>query len=64
MIYSRLSGAPEWTRLGMDSSSPYYDTRPLAVPGVAELREYLVRGIGADEEIGQDSNIVAIVFGG
>lgn len=64
VVYGRLSGTPDWTRLGMDASSPYYDTRPLAVPGVAELREYMVRGLLDDEETGQDSDIVSILFGG
>jgi hypothetical protein len=64
VVYARLRGTPDWSRLGQDSSSPYYDTRPLTVPGVAEMREYMVRGLLDDEEIGQDSNIVSILFGG
>lgn len=64
VIFGRLNGAAEWTRLGIDSSSPYFDTRPLAEPGVAEQREYKVRGLLDDQEIGQDSSIVSILYGG
>ena len=63
-VYSRLRGNQGWTRLGIDMTTPYYDTRPLAQPGVAETREYMARGIVDDEEIGVDSDIVSIVFGG
>lgn len=64
VIYSRLRGTQGWTKLGVDTSSPYIDGRPLAVPGVAETREYLARGIIDDEEIGLESDIVSIAFGG
>lgn len=63
-IYSRLRGTLGWTRLGLDSESPYYDTRPLGTPGVPEVREYMARGIINDEEIGIESDIVSIAFGG
>lgn len=64
VIYSRLRGTQGWTKLGVDTSSPYIDGRPLAVPGVAETREYLARGIIDDEEIGLESDIVSITYGG
>lgn len=63
-IYSRLRGSQGWTKLGTDSSSPYYDTSPLAAPNVPETREYMGVGVLDDEEIGQPSDIVSIVFGG
>jgi hypothetical protein len=41
-----------------------YDTRPLAQPGVAEVREFMARCLVGDDEIGQDSDIVSIAFAG
>ena len=64
VIYGRLRGEAAWTKIGQDSASPYYDTRPLGTPGVAEVREYMARGIVNDVEIGLDSDIVSIAFGG
>lgn len=64
VVYSRLRGTLGWTKLGTDSASPYYDTRPLASPGTPEVREYMVRGQLDDEEVGLDSDIVSIAFGG
>jgi hypothetical protein len=64
VVYSRLRGSLGWTKLGTDSASPYYDTRPLGQPGVAEVREYMVRGLLDDEEVGLDSDIGSIAFGG
>lgn len=61
-VYCRLRGAAAWTRLGTDSSSPYYDTHPLANPAVPEVREYFVRGIIDDVEIGVASDIVSITL--
>ena len=63
-IYCRLRGTVGWTRLGTDSSSPYYDTNPLANPNVPETREYMGMGVIDDIEIGLPSDIVSIVFGG
>ena len=63
-IYYRLKGSAAWTRLGTDMYTPYYDTNPLAVAGVPEAREYMVMGVLDDEEVGQPSDIVSIVFGG
>ncbi len=63
-VYARLRGEVGWVRLGLDSSSPYYDTRPLTVAGAAETREYHVIGVIDDVEVGQQSAIMSIVFGG
>ena len=63
-IYSRLEATADWTRLGTDMHNPYYDTRPLATPGVPETREYRVIGIIDDQETGQPSDIARILFGG
>lgn len=61
-IYCRLRGTLGWTRIGIDTRSPYYDTAPLATPGVAEVREYFCRGMVDDVEIGQPSDMVSITF--
>lgn len=63
-IYGRQRGQVGWTKLGTDSSTPYYDTAPLAVGTTPENREYQVRAILDDVEIGVPSDIVSIVFGG
>jgi hypothetical protein len=64
VVYSRLRGSPGWEKLGIDLSSPYYDTRPLAQAGVPEAREYMGRIILDDTETGQPSDIVSLTFGG
>jgi hypothetical protein len=63
-IYARLSGTSGWTKLGTDTSSPYIDGRPLAVPGVPEMREYMMRGMIDDDEIGLESDVVCLTYGG
>ena len=63
-FYGRLRGSLIWTKLAVDTSSPYIDGRPLAVPGVAEVREYMARGMIDDEEIGLESDIVSLTYGG
>ena len=62
-IYTRLRGETGWTKLGIDTSSPYYDTRPLSNPGVPENREYMAMGVIDDVEVGLQSDIVNILFG-
>lgn len=64
VIYTRLRGTMGWTKLALDTDSPYYDSRPLATPGAAEVREYMGRGVVDDVEIGVDSDIVSVAFGG
>lgn len=63
-IYCRLRGTNAWTKLGIDVFPPYTDTMPLHNPGVAEVREYMARGVIDDIEIGLESDIVSITFGG
>ena len=62
-IYSRLKGAVNWTFLAYDTSSPYIDNRPLAVPNVAETREYMGIGVIADAQLPLQSDILTVVFG-
>ena len=63
-IYTRLRGAAAWRKLAVDTLSPYFDNSPLAQEGVAEKREYMGRGVLHDQEIGVDSDIVTVTFGG
>ncbi len=63
-IYSRLRGTSAWNKLAVETTSPYFDSSPLAAPGVAEAREYMARGVLSDEEIGLTSDIASITFGG
>jgi hypothetical protein len=64
VIYARLRGTQGWTKLGIDTSSPYIDGRPLAVAGVAETREYMARGMIDDQEVGLESDIVSLTYAG
>lgn len=61
-IYCRLRGTGTWTRIGIDTRAPYYDTNPLANPAVPEVREYMGRGMVGDVEIGLESDIVQITL--
>ncbi len=58
--YSPVRRATDWTKLAFDSQSPYIDTTPLAVAGKPDVREYRVRAVGADEEIGAFSDIATV----
>ena len=64
-IYSRKKGEVEWklicTRL---LKFPFYDERPLAVPGTPEVREYMAVGVVDNEETGQPSEIKEVVYAG
>lgn len=63
-IFSKLQGATQWDELTSEITSPYVDRRPLAVDGKPELREYMVRCYNGRDDIGQQSDVTSIVFGG
>ncbi|WP_299670817.1 hypothetical protein [uncultured Polaribacter sp.] len=63
-IYSRIKGSVGWSFLSRDTSSPYEDQRPLENPNVPETREYMAIGLKGDDEIGQESDVVVVVFWG
>ena len=63
-IYSRKAGDTVWTFVAYDTHSPYHDTRPLAVPGVPEKREYQAVAVLHSVQIGVPSAIVSAIFGG
>jgi hypothetical protein len=54
-VYMRRQGTSPWTFLARDSQSPYFDTTPLAEAGKPEIREYRIRAVINDEEIGDYS---------
>ncbi len=62
-IYARPTGTSQWQYLARDNNSPYDDERPLA-NGQPEMREYMAIGVVGDEEVGQPSDIISVVFGG
>lgn len=59
MIYIRSMNRPK----AIDYHSPYIDNRPLIRPNAPETREYYLRGIMNDTEIGLPSDIIEIVVG-
>jgi hypothetical protein len=63
-IYSRTNGIGSFVKLAFDGESPFIDTRPLAVPGTPENREYLIKPVLHDAEIGLPSDVVSVVVGG
>ena len=62
-IFTRLVGTVNWQFLARDNNSPYDDERPLA-NGQPEKREYMAIGLHGDDEVGQPSDIISVVFGG
>ncbi len=63
-LYSRPAGSAQWKLVKWIITSPYADTTPLAQPNVPERREYAVRGLIADQEVGEMSDAVTVVFAG
>ncbi|MEI7733365.1 MAG: hypothetical protein WCO56_27590 [Verrucomicrobiota bacterium] len=63
-FYMRLRGVAEWRKLGVDTRAPFWDDTPLAQPGVPEVREYMARGMINDDEVGVESDIVSVTYGG
>lgn len=63
-VYSHAVGGDQtlWVKLAYDGHSPYIDTRPLAVAGQPEHRQYKIRGVIHDLEIGQWSDVVSVTF--
>jgi hypothetical protein len=55
-IYSRRPGG-EWVLLGIATSSPYLDARPLANPAQPEIREYRLRFWDDGSETGEWSAV-------
>lgn len=62
-VYSRLRGEYDWTFLGNQVSSPFWDKRPLQNEFVAETREYQARCTINMQETGHFSSIATVVVG-
>ncbi len=64
-VYTRKKGEVAWKLLAVRKRKfPTYDETPLTTAGVPEIREYMLTGVVADEEIGQPSEIKEVVFVG
>src|SRR5205085_12647644 len=59
-VYARLQGASDWKFLARDTQSPYVDTTPLGTVGKPEVREYRIRAVINDEEIGDYSDTAQV----
>jgi hypothetical protein len=62
-IYRKLPGETVMTMIGRSTDSTFTDPLPLAVPGVPELRQYMVILLIKDEETGLPSKTMTIVLG-
>jgi hypothetical protein len=63
-IYSRIKGSGDWIAIGIQDNSPFIDTRPLAVAGRPELREYRAMCRNAARELGIPGASEEIVYSG
>ena len=66
-VYSHPVGSTDinvWEFLALDNHSPYHDTRPLAVAGQPEKRQYRVHGVYDGVETGLVSDTIEVVFEG
>ena len=61
-VYMRRQGTGSWAFLARDSQSPYVDTTPLVEAGKPEIREYRIRAVIADDEIGDYSDTQQITM--
>ena len=60
LLYGRRDPETEWSLLGLDTISPYHDTRPNVVPGQAETRHYRAYFADRDQPVGELSAEVAL----
>ncbi len=63
-LYHRKKGEAPWKFLARDTKSPYDDHIVLALGNQPEHWEYRAFGVINDDEIGQASDIVEVVYGG
>jgi hypothetical protein len=64
VLFCRCLGQTEWRSLGRVTRASYIDPRPLAQPGVPEVREYMAQGYIGDEQVGLPSDSKTVVFAG
>jgi hypothetical protein len=64
-IYSRIKGQGTFKLLASKRVHfPFDDDSPLAQPGTPETREYQAIGVQGDDEFGQPSEIISVLYGG
>lgn len=63
-IYTRLKGTNGWTLLAVEDVSPFIDSRTMAEPEKAEIREYMAICRSSKAEVGVPSAIETVVFAG
>ncbi|MHB8260360.1 MAG: hypothetical protein ACYDCN_16905, partial [Bacteroidia bacterium] len=64
-FYGRQKGESNWVLIGSKIKyTPFIDNRPLADPTKPEHREYKAHGLYGDKEVGLDSDILTIAYGG
>ncbi len=59
-IESQRAGETTWTLIGMDTSSPYLDSRAPLIAGQPEVRRYRLRYFQSDVPTGDYSDIIVI----
>ena len=62
-IYSRVRGQPAWRFVARDTNSPYMDCSPPSGADPVEVREYMLRGVLGDEEVGCASDVITVSCG-
>lgn len=60
-LYSKRSAETEFTFLAVDTASPYNDTREKLDAGKPEQREYYAYFFDADNDIGQQSDVLKVI---
>lgn len=63
-VYCRRKGQTVWTKVGVFTQAEITDTTPCATPGQPEEREYQVRSVIKDVEIGIASDIETVIVRG
>jgi len=61
VIQGKQPGDTDWVDLGQDNYSPYVDGRPPVTVGASETREYRMRYLDKDNEVGEWSDVVSVV---
>lgn len=60
-IQGQRAGEADWVDLGKDNYSPYVDGRSPLTPGAIEPRQYRMRYLDKDNEVGEWSDVVSAV---
>ena len=63
-VYCRRKGQTVWMKVGVFTQSEVMDATPCAPPGQPEEREYQVRSVIKDVEIGIASDIETVIVRG